>query len=114
MNGATTNTGGTMRARAISTVSATASKALHLMATQDFRLICHPGLGFFVLSGSPAQGPIAIKHAIADDLLERGFVSLAPEECREDLVFLLTAEGIRAGRKAETFGRRAHRQQNPE
>jgi len=70
------------------------------MAKQDLRLICHPGLGVFVLTGNTTQNPIAIKHDVADALLERGLVSLAPEECRDNLVFLLTAEGIRAGREA--------------
>jgi len=88
-----------MTTRLIS-VSATASKALHLMAKQDLRLICHPGLGVFVLTGNATQHPIAIKQDVADALLERGLVSLASEECRDDLVFLLTAEGIRAGREA--------------
>jgi hypothetical protein len=101
-----------MTMRLISAVSATASKALHLMAKQDLRLICHPGLGVFVLTGNATQNPIAIRHDVADALLERGLVSLAPEECRDDLVFLLTAEGIRAGREAETAERGVRRKRS--
>ena len=72
--------------------------ALLLMWRHKASLVCIAGSGEYFLQSNEAA--VRLSSRAADELLENGLVSLAPNDDFDDLIFLLTAEGRRQARRA--------------